>query len=573
MNYTADFETTTKETDCRVWAWGLYGLEDKSFLHGNNISSFFSQVYDLSKKQVIKVYFHNLKFDGEFLISHLLASGFEFVPTKKELAPGTFTTLITDNKIFYSIEVCFNREGKKVHKVVFLDSLKIIPFSVEVIAKSFDLPIRKLDLDYSKERPPGYELTPSELAYLKNDVEIVGQALNTLFSEGLNKMTAASNALEDLKKTFHSEFRDLFPILKYDKEIRESYKGGFTYLNPKFKGKTLGSGIVLDVNSLYPSIMRNKPLPYGRGRLFKGQYVKDDVYPLFIQMIRCQFKLKPNKIPSIQIKKNFRFLDNQYLENSGYEEVVLCLTSVDLDLFLTQYDVFNLEYMGGWKFKATTGIFKTYIDKWTQVKIQSAIDGNRGMYTLSKLMLNSTYGKFATNPRVQGAFPYMDESGVVQYGLLNEDERDPIYLPVATFITSYARKQTIEAAQDNYNRFIYADTDSIHLVGEKLPKNLEIHPTELGSWDHETTFSKAKYLRQKAYIQDVEDKTLVTIAGMPSSLHDHVNYDNFNEGTTFTFQNKKDSNTVNVPVDKAKLRPKRVPGGAILEPTFFTIRK
>ena len=141
---------------------------------------------------------------------------------------------------FYTITLYFEKKNKKVHKVTFFDSLKIIPFSVDAIAKSFNLPISKLKIDYKKERPKGHILTDEEKEYIKNDVLIVAKALKVLFDEDLKKMTQGSNALNDFKQILSkSKFLHYFPSLDYevDKDLRKAYKGGFTYLNPSYKEK------------------------------------------------------------------------------------------------------------------------------------------------------------------------------------------------------------------------------------------------------------------------------------------------------------------------------------------------
>lgn len=214
-----------------------------------------------------------------------------------------------------------------------------------------------------------------------------------------------------LKKFFgKSKFEHYFPKLEYeiDKDLRKSYKGGFTYLNPIYKEKDVGSGSVLDVNSLYPSVMYEKMLPFGEPVFFEGQYEEDKIYPLYIQMITCSFEIKKNKIPMIQIKNNrMYFRPNEYLESSGGEVVCLVLTNVDLKLFLEQYNVYDLKYECGWKFKGIQGLFTKYIDKWIKIKNESTLSGNKGMRTLAKLMLNSLYGKFATSLDVQSKIPYL----------------------------------------------------------------------------------------------------------------------------------------------------------------------
>lgn len=265
-----------------------------------------------------------------------------------------------------------------MHKTVFYDSLKIIPFSVEQIAKSFNLKISKLTLDYNKPRERGYILNAEEKEYIKNDVLIVAQALKVLFDENLKKMTQGSNALNDFKEIINkSKFEHFFPELDYevDKDLRKAYKGGFTYLNPIYKEKDVGNGVVLDVNSLYPSVMYEKELPFGEPIFFNGEYKQDKVYNLYIQMITCRFELKENKIPTIQIKNNRSFFrSNEYLENSSNEIVCLVLTNVDLKLFLEQYNVYDLTYECGWKFKSIQGIFKKYIDKWITKKNNAIIE-------------------------------------------------------------------------------------------------------------------------------------------------------------------------------------------------------
>jgi len=135
-------------------------------------------------------------------------------------------------------------------------------------------------------------------------------------------------------------------------------------------------------------------LPFGEPIYFEGKYKEDKVYDLYVQMISCKFKIKKNKIPTIQIKNDrFHFKENEYLESSEEEIVILTLTSVDLKLFFEQYEVYDLNYISGWKFKSIKGIFSSYIDKWITRKIEATKEGNKGQRSLSKLMLNALYRK------------------------------------------------------------------------------------------------------------------------------------------------------------------------------------
>lgn len=346
--FTADFETAVwLEDETWVWAWATCEIgNEKNLQIGNNIDDFIE--YCKKEKNSI-FYFHNLKFDSEFIIYWAFKNGFTHVEKKEDIKANTFTTLISDMGQFYQVTLYFEKKNKKVHKVTFIDSLKIIPFSVDQIAKSFNLEISKLKIDYKKPRPKGWELTKEEREYITNDVLIVAKALNTIFSEDLTKMTQGSNALNDFKQILtKSKFNHYFPSLDYevDKDLRKAYKGGFTYLNPIYKEKDIGEGEVLDVNSLYPSVMYEKLLPFGEPIYFNGKYKDDKVYSLYIQMISCSFKLKKNKIPTIQIKNNKAFFRaNEYLESSENEIVVLTLTNIDLELFFEHYEVYDLEYI------------------------------------------------------------------------------------------------------------------------------------------------------------------------------------------------------------------------------------
>ena len=227
-----------KENETWVWAWACVEIGNEENLQiGNNIDDF---IEFCKKEKNSSFYFHNLKFDGEFIIYWALTHGFSHVTVNEDIKENTFTTLISDMGQFYTITLYFEKKNKKVHKVTFFDSLKIIPFSVEQIAKSFNLEISKLEIDYKKERPKGHELTLEEREYIKNDVLIIAKALKVLFDEDLKKMTQGSNALNDFKQILSkSKFLHYFPTLDYevDKDLRKAYKGGFTYLNPIYKEK------------------------------------------------------------------------------------------------------------------------------------------------------------------------------------------------------------------------------------------------------------------------------------------------------------------------------------------------
>ena len=225
--FTADFETAIwLPEETYVWAWAVCEIgNEENIIIENNIESFISFC---KKQENATFYFHNLKFDGEFIISYLLNNGFTWIKDRKEAKDNSFTTLISDFGVFYQITVYFKKSGSYVKKVTFIDSLKIIPFSVKQISKAFDLPESKLEIDYMKERSRNHTLTQQEKDYIKNDAVIVAKALNVIFSEGLTKMTQGSNALFDFKNMKEKRsFEHYFPQLdqSIDEDLRKAYKG------------------------------------------------------------------------------------------------------------------------------------------------------------------------------------------------------------------------------------------------------------------------------------------------------------------------------------------------------------
>lgn len=312
--------------------------------------------------------------------------------------------------------------------------------------------------------------------------------------------------------------------------------------------------------------MYNEILPFGEPFFFEGEYEEDKVYPLYIQRLTCSFKIKEGKIPTIQIKHS-RFVDNEYITDSGIEPVALTLTSIDLKLFLEQYDVYDLHYECGWKFKGMRGLFTTYIDKWIEVKNEATITGNKGMRQVAKIMLNSLYGKFATSLDVQSKIPYLEDD-IVKYRLGEKTKKDGVYLPMGAFITAYARDKTIRTSQaiktysiEKYGKdlYCYSDTDSIHtlLPIEELEKFCEIDDVKLGAWKHESHFTRAKFIRQKTYLEEIDGEINIICAGLPNRCYDQVTWENFKEG---------------LKVD-GKLAFKHVKGGVNLVETEFTIKE
>lgn len=568
--YSADFETTTNKDDCRVWAWGYSDIEDpENVIIGNNISSFMKSLQLTGGI----FYFHNLKFDGQFILYYLFTHGYVCKLNTRNLAPGEFTTLISDMGTWYTLTIqMLPTETGLSNKVEIRDSMKIIPLPVEDIPKTYGLEESKLTIDYHEDRPIGHELTEEEILYIRADIIIVAKALKFMRDNGQKKLTAASNALYDFKKRYNSkEYKRLFPPLnsRNDADIRQSYKGGWTYLNPKYKNKDIKEGSVYDVNSMYPWAMKYCLLPYGEPFYFTGEYKPNKNYPLYVINFVAEFSLKPGKYPSIQLKHTMFYSDNEYIEKS-IAPTVLTLTSVDYELFIHNYNVKIMEWIGGYMFKAKVGMFTDYIDSWYDQKETSKRTHNKGLEKIAKLMLNSLYGKFGARMFGKSKIPYYDaENDIVRYRLSPEEERKGGYLPIATFITSYCRDKIIRAAELCGDRFIYADTDSLHILGNEPVPGMDVDEFRLGAFKLEQKFIRAKFIRQKTYLEIYkngnEECMNLKCCGMPEKLKATVTEQDFYEGAIF--------DATQNPNFAPKLMPQVVSGGVILKETTFQIKK
>ena len=99
--YVADFETTTIAENCHVWAYAICEVgNSEEVIVGNNIDDFMEWCRNAKDNPV--VYFHNLKFDVQFIFQWLFKHGFKHVEEREDKATNTFTSLISDKGMYYA---------------------------------------------------------------------------------------------------------------------------------------------------------------------------------------------------------------------------------------------------------------------------------------------------------------------------------------------------------------------------------------------------------------------------------------------------------------------------------------
>ena len=618
-----DFETTVYEGQeyTEVWASALVevGKDDP-----NDVKVFHSigETWDYLKhlNTSVTVYYHNLKFDGSFWLNYLM-SELHFKPAldwlndekteaewlrERNMKNGTFRASISKMGQWYSIKV--KTWGNIIE---FRDSWKLMPFSVKAIGKAFDTKHRKLDMEYTGFRYAGCPISDEELAYIKNDVLVVAEALDIMFKDGHDKLTIGSCCMAEFKQIMGRDFDETYfiPLSEEDDAwIRKAYKGGWCYVAKGKENCMHYGGGTYDVNSLYPSVMHSESgnrYPIGKPHWFqKGfpvWYGNKNFY--FFLKIRTRFYIKPNMLPTIQIKGNIWYHGNEWLETSDYfikddliqEPVELTVTQTDFELMKEHYDLVDFELIEGCWFHTRIGLFDDYIDRYKKIKMEST--GARR--TEAKLFLNNLYGKLATSSDSTFKIPFLLPDGSLGFQMVPENNKKPIYIPAGAAVTSYARAFTIEAAQANYYGpdkpgFIYADTDSIHLdLPPEKVKNVRLDPAAFCCWKHETSWDYAVFVRQKTYIEhciEADEEPcdpfyLVRCAGMPdrckelfisSMTGDPPNIPNFKP----TKEEEKFLKTKRTIEDfkvglkvPGKLLPKQIPGGTLLVDTEFTMKE
>lgn len=638
-----DFETTVYEgqTDTAVWASALVPLNTEDVTIDHSIGETFQRLRDYNRDLI--VYYHNLKFDGSFWLSYLLVDlKYQHAASKvnpnaddikwhedKEMSNATIKYSISDMGQWYNIKI--KVDG---HMIEIRDSLKLLPFSVKRIGKSFKTKHKKLEMEYKGFRYPGCVITEEEQKYIANDVLVVKEALEIMFEEGHKKLTIGSCCLAEFKHThMEDELKQWLPNL-YDEHLNEnthgyktagewihrSYKGGWCYLVKGKENQVKHNGTTADVNSLYPSMMHSESgnyYPVGKPTWWTGDYIPSEATykgRYYFVRIRTRFYLKPGKLPFVQIKNNHLYKSTECLTTSDVYDaktdayydsyrstggvvkpaiVELTLTMTDWQLLQDHYELVDCQILDGCYFYAEIGLFDEYIDTYRKQK-QTSTGARR---ELAKLFLNNLYGKMASSTCSSFKVAFVKEDGSLGFRTVVEYDKEPGYIPIGSAITSYARNFTIRAAQMNYHGldkpgFIYADTDSIHcdLPPEEI-KGIKVHDTAFCCWKLESCWDIGYFSRQKTYIEHVTHDNLkliepyynVKCAGMPESCKDlfvksMTGYepqptDNYTDEQREFLSRKRtlEDFTTGLRVP-GKLRPARIPGGVLLVETSYEMR-
>lgn len=580
--YACDFETTVFEgqKSTEVWSSALCELCTENVIIHNSIDETMNFFESQCEKYDILAYYHNLKFDGHFILSWLLKNKrfkeasytveqdsvtHHIWEERKAMKQYTYQYVISSKGAWYTITIKF-----KHHKLEIRDSLKLMPFSLKDLANAFKTKHKKLDMQYKGFRYAGCLITDKEKEYIKNDVLVLKEALEIMFAQGHRRLTIGACCLSEYKaintvQQFNIDFprldtikldESLYKFDNVDSWIRKTYRGGWCYVVKGKENRILKNGFTIDVNSLYSSVMHSSSgnrYPVGLPTFWCGDYIPDEALrndKYYFIHIKTRFYLRKGYLPFIQIKNNLLYNPRENLETSDYRDkkgkyhkfvkisetnevqdtrVDLYLTMTDYALMREHYILKDFEIVDGCYFHTSKHLFDEYINKYRDIKVKA----KGAIRQIAKLFLNNLYGKMATSPDSSYKIAYIKEGGQLGFYTKDESLKKTVFIAVGSAVTSYARNFTIRVAQQNFHGadkggFAYSDTDSCHIddMSIKSLKGVKLHDTEFSCWKVESNWDTAIFVRQKTYIEHVTHEDLhkldnsyynVKCAGMPDS--------------------------------------------------------
>ena len=332
----------------------------------------------------------------------------------------------------------------KDKKFLFRDSLLILPASLKRLTQDFDVPHKKLELDYGKGMKD-----PRFAEYFKNDLYGLYEVL---LSSGLtDHLTIASCAMANFKKDFYRAAMER-NIKAMEMYFRDAYKGGRVEIF-KLYGKDLN---YYDVNSLYPSVMYDYEYPLPIANNFKKVYKFDKgklgVYDVSIEIDKLEIPVLHKNISGKFIFPIGRFKGRYYTP-----EIVKAMEMG-----------YKVKVIFGYEFIKTDYMFRDYVDYFYMIKTESV----GAKKQVAKLLLNSLYGKFGQK-REQEVNAFIKDGTISNLNFITKkywDEHSTYIHPeIAGLITAYARTRLYEIFQKaGVENVYYCDTDSV-ITDSTLP--------------------------------------------------------------------------------------------------------
>ncbi len=387
-------------------------------------------------------------------------------------------------------------DPKKRKTLQFMDTIAYFKESLDGVAKTFDLKVRKLKHpSYLGERQPKKKEMTKFKKYAMVDAEIVGKvgtkiaSIHQDFDINANMTVSPASLASKIFRKYYLE--DIIPYP--DRHVVESallsYNGGRT---EAFCFGTKNCSIY-DFNSAYPYAMTQIPLPMEKD---KWEYVRDFKG-------ENGFYYMSGSMPNMKISPLPYKTQRLIFPVGKFNNV--CVTGYEAKQIIEHGDVSMIRGFV-YKGKSSNSLIKYIMYFYKQKNMCK--DKDPVMYQFYKLLLNALYGKFIQlnydpdsehifknfvwNPKTSKLIEIPTENKYVAGGMFN-----PI---IASWITGFARARLFESMKKYEDYVMYCDTDSIIVKGKKkLPIS-----KKLGDLSFEG-YGQGKIIREKLYLIKLMD--------------------------------------------------------------------
>lgn len=430
---------------------------------------------------------------------------------------------------FLAVEVRrikYNEKGerKECRKIIFRDSLAMLPFSLKSLTTNFKTECAKGEWDHSQHKD---RHDPKLLEYLKADCVGLYQVLQAYFNWPLIRecgvsFTVASQALK-VFRSFLDERIMGCPThgpdeRNPDKFVRKAYFGGRTEVfRPYFKATKPGEKISCwDINSLYPSVMRDFEYPT-RFIGWRTQYdpklmgfweaeveVPKDMYvPPLGTLIHIDMDTKEVEHVADSSQGKFVFPAGRF---SGV------WSSIEIE-YARSIGVKIHKIGKGAVFENGGYIFRHFIDELWEMRRNAPKDSVDSF--ICKLLLNSCYGRFGLNLDreqlvkdvgqlgISDVTAYEFETGeivdgkpvVERYVKMDKTIDSFTNVAIAAWVTAQARIRMHKHYMKVADKLFYTDTDSMFVIDDGTMESSK----NLGEFKYEYSATEACFLLPKTY--------------------------------------------------------------------------
>ena len=540
----------------------------------------------------LAVFIYNLSFEWSFILPVMLEMGFTFKANIEKDDEMVFNSISTKSvSSVWQVQIKFH---KKSGILILRDMAKIFGGGLGKVAKAFNLPTQKGEINYRLNRLHGHVVTKEEKEYCFKDtriiIDILLEELKRADKDFFKAVSMASySMLKLLRRGFpmsmrpYQEFRKLYPELGQEENefVRNALAGGICYATPRWQFKEVTDKILhIDGHQMHPSQIYLKPHPYGEGEYFTGAPKK-----FFKHINVCHIRVSYDdvKIHSIikLIGRSFADLTELYVFDFEIPTMRKCYVNLEI------------EYIDGYCYKARFLPWREYVHE-NYIKRLEAKKNNDPYYTLLYKLLNNAgaYGKFVEKPHTEIFQNIINEDGIIDSIITNKEMEvdDPrmfnakyTYIPLAS-IPAWSRVELIETAlKFGWENILYFDTDSIFCLYNDFTKNVletQINlKDELGGWAVEEIASRAMFSAPKRYklevVENGKPRTTIKAGG--------INFDFYKQHTRkeeiehymeeYGMTEKEATNLVEIPFDEVNIissewevqRAYRVKGGTIIE--------